>query len=126
LPKSQHLVRLFEVACAEDEETALRRSAPYLLEKYAAYASWGLPGLKFNPEDAPEIQLKKLAENRFGVGTPEQVTEALLDQYRIGITHVTMRASWPGMAQDDILASLELIGTKVLPEVRRRIAANET
>ena len=71
------------------------------------------------------MQLKKLAKDRFGVGTPEQVTEALMAQHRIGITHVTMRATWPGMAQADILASLELIGTRVLPEVRRRIAAGE-
>jgi alkanesulfonate monooxygenase SsuD/methylene tetrahydromethanopterin reductase-like flavin-dependent oxidoreductase (luciferase family) len=64
-------------------------------------------------------------QNLFGVGTPEQVISALMDQHRIGITHVTTRASWPGMKQHDIMASLELIGTKVLPEVRRRIAAGE-
>lgn len=125
LPPSKHFVRLVEVACAKDEETALRRSAPYLLEKYAAYISWGMPGLSLNKSDAPEIQLKNLAKNRFGVGTPEQVIEALMAQHRIGITHVTMRASWPGMNQSDILASLELIGTEVLPEVRRCIAASE-
>ena len=121
LPRSDQLVRLYEVTCAEDEDTALRRSAPHLLAKYAAYASWGLPGLSFNPEDAPEEQLRKLARNRFGVGTPEQVTASLVDQHRIGITHVTMRLSWPGMKQDDILASIELIGRKVLPEVHRQI-----
>lgn len=125
LPPSRHFVRLFEVACAPDEQTALKRTAPFLLEKYAAYMSWGLPGLSLDKGDAPETQLRKLAKDRFGVGTPEQVTEALMAQHRIGITHVTMRASWPGMPQADILASLELIGTKVLPEVRRRIAAGE-
>ncbi len=124
LPKSEHLVRLYEVACAEDEETALRRAAPYLLTKYAAYASWGLPGLDFKKEDAPEKQLKNLAANRFGVGSPEQVVSALMDQHRIGITHITMRTSWPGMKQEDILRGIELIGTKVLPEVRRLIAAD--
>jgi alkanesulfonate monooxygenase SsuD/methylene tetrahydromethanopterin reductase-like flavin-dependent oxidoreductase (luciferase family) len=125
LPEAEHMVRLYEVCCAEDEETALRRAAPYLIEKYAAYAAWGLPGLTFNPEDSPEEQLRKLAVDRFGVGTPDQVVEALLNQYRIGVNHVTMRTSWPGMPQEDILASLEMIGTKVLPEVRRRIAAGE-
>lgn len=123
LPKSEHIVRLYEIACAPDEETALRRSAPFLLAKYAAYASWGLPGLKFAKEDAPEVQLKKLAADRFGVGSPEQVIQALMDQHRVGITHMTMRMSWPGMKQDDILAGIELVGKKVLPEVRRRIAA---
>jgi len=29
-----------------------------------------------------------------------------------------MRVAWPGMRQDDILASIELLGRKVLPEVR--------
>ena len=69
--------------------------------------------------------LRRSPVDRFGVGTPDQVVEALLNQHRIGVNHVTMRTSWPGMPQEDILASLELIGTKVLPEVRRRIAAGE-
>ena len=125
LVPSRHFVRLYEAACAKDEETALRRTAPFLLEKYASYMAWGLPGLKLDKGDAPEEQLRKLARNRFGIGTPEQVIEALMNQHRIGITHLAMRVSWPGMPQADILASLELIGTEVLPEVRRRIAAGE-
>lgn len=123
LPPSQHVVRLYEVVCAPDEDTAVRRAAPFLLAKYAAYASWGLPGLQFDKSSAPEQQLRQLAANRFGVGTPEQVTEALAAQHRIGVTHVTMRVSWPGMKQDDILAGIDLLGRKVLPEVRRRVAA---
>ncbi len=123
LPPSPHVVRLFEVSCAADEETALRRAAPFLLTKYAAYASWGLPGLEFRKEDAPEEQLRKLAIDRFGVGTPEQVTDAFMKQHAMGITHITMRLSWPGMAHDEIMAGIETVGTKVLPEVRRRTPA---
>jgi hypothetical protein len=37
-----------------------------------------------------------------------------------------MRVSWPGMRQGDILAGIELIGTKVLPEVRKRVGAAKT
>lgn len=125
LPPSRHFVRLYEAACAKDEATALKRTAPFLLEKYASYMAWGLPGLKLDKGDAPEEQLRQLAKNRFGIGTPEQVIEALMAQHRIGITHLAMRVSWPGMPQADILASLELIGTEVLPEVRRRITAEE-
>jgi alkanesulfonate monooxygenase SsuD/methylene tetrahydromethanopterin reductase-like flavin-dependent oxidoreductase (luciferase family) len=124
-PPADHIVRLLEVACAADEETALRRAAPFLLSKYEAYASWGLPGLSFDKNAKPEEQLKQLGANRFGVGTPEQVTEALLQQHRAGITHVAMRLSWPGMKQDDILAVIELLGRKVFPEVRRRIASEK-
>jgi hypothetical protein len=47
------------------------------------------------------------------------VTEALVAQAKAGATHLTMRVSWPGMPQKDVLAGLELLGTRVLPEVRR-------
>lgn len=120
---AEHLCRLIEVGVAPDEETALTRTAPYLLDKYAAYLSWGIPGIELAPDAAPVEQLRALARNRFALGSPAQVTEALLAQHRAGVTHATMRISWPGMPQDDVLASIELLGTEVLPEVRRRIAA---
>src|SRR5947207_3317605 len=41
LAKSPHVCRLLEVGCAADEETAVRRVAPHLIEKYKAYFSWG-------------------------------------------------------------------------------------
>lgn len=121
LPPSRHFVRLYEVSCAADEETALRRAAPFLLAKYAAYASWGLPGLKLDTGASPEAQLRDLAKDRFGVGTPSQVVEALMAQHAVGVTHVTMRLSWPGMKQDEILAGIELLGREVLPAVRQRV-----
>ena len=123
LPPSAHLCRLLEVVCAPDEDTAVRRAAPYLLDKYAAYLSWGIPGITLDPGAGPEEQLRRLARNRFALGSPEQVTEALLAQAKAGVTHATMRVSWPGMPQRDVLTGIELLGTRVLPEVRRRLAA---
>ena len=124
LPKSTHVCRLLEVSCAPDEEAAHRRAAPYLIEKYKAYFSWGLEGLTLDPKAPPEQQFRSLAANRFAVGTPAQVADMLLAQHRIGITHLSMRVSWPGMAQADILSGIELLGTRVLPEVRRRTAGH--
>jgi len=117
------ICRLLEVVCAPDEETAIRRAAPYLLEKYAAYFSWGLEGVTLDPGAPPEAQLRGLAANRFAIGSPAQVTEALLAQRAAGATHLTMRVGWPGMPQADILAGIELLGREVLPEVRRRLTA---
>ena len=122
--ETDQLVRLFEVACAPDEETALQRAAPYLLAKYESYAQWGMPGVTSDPSVSEAEQLRKLAKNRFAVGSPAQVADALVEQYRIGIRHLTMRVSWPGMPQDHILESIDLLGREVLPEVRRRIAAD--
>jgi thiamine biosynthesis protein ThiS len=98
-PSTPHICRLLEVGCAQDEETVIRRVAPHLIEKYKAYFSWGLEGLKLDPEAGPEQQFRDLAAHRFAVGTPAQVTEMLMAQHRVGITHLAMRVSWPGMAQ---------------------------
>ena len=122
-PAAAEIGRLLEVSCAADEDAAIRRAAPYLLEKYAAYLSWGIPGITLDPKAPPEEQLRRLARNRFAVGSPAEVTEALLAQAKAGATHATMRVSWPGMPQKDVLAGIELLGTTVLPEVRRRLAA---
>lgn len=123
LPPSPHVCRLLEVVCAPDEDTAIRRAAPFLLEKYAAYFSWGLAGVTLDRAAAPEAQLRQLAADRFPLGSPAQVVEALVRQHRAGVTHATMRVSWPGMRQDDVLAGIELLGRQVLPEVRRRTGA---
>jgi alkanesulfonate monooxygenase SsuD/methylene tetrahydromethanopterin reductase-like flavin-dependent oxidoreductase (luciferase family) len=120
LPPSPHICRLLEVVCAPDEDTAIRRAAPFLLDKYSAYLSWGLAGITLDPAAKPEDQLRTLARNRFALGSPAQVTDALVAQHKAGASHLTMRVSWPGMRQEDILAGIELLGREVLPEVRRR------
>ena len=101
----------------------MRRTAPFLMEKYKSYASWGLEGLTLDPHVDPEQQFRALASNRFAVGAPATVIDMLVAQHRCGINHLSMRVSWPGMGQDEILASIELLGRKVLPAVRHRIAA---
>ncbi len=124
LPPHAQICRLLEVVCAPDEATAIRRAAPFLLEKYSAYLSWGLAGVSIDPAAPPEEQLRRLAANRFAVGSPAQVVDALLRQQRAGVTHVTMRVSWPGMPQPDILAGIELLGRKVLPDVRAALGGS--
>jgi alkanesulfonate monooxygenase SsuD/methylene tetrahydromethanopterin reductase-like flavin-dependent oxidoreductase (luciferase family) len=124
LPPSPHICRLLEVGCAPDDDTACRRVAPYLIEKYKAYFSWGLEGLTLDPNATPEQQFRGLAVNRFAVGAPASVIDMLLAQHRAGITHLSMRVSWPGMGQGDILAGIELLGRQVLPEARRRTSVS--
>jgi alkanesulfonate monooxygenase SsuD/methylene tetrahydromethanopterin reductase-like flavin-dependent oxidoreductase (luciferase family) len=120
LPPSGHVCRLLEVFVADDEASAVARAAPFLLEKYAAYMSWGLRDVAVDRAAAPEEQLRRLAADRFAIGSPAQVVEALVRQHRAGATHASMRVSWPGMPQADVLTGIELLGREVLPEVRRR------
>jgi alkanesulfonate monooxygenase SsuD/methylene tetrahydromethanopterin reductase-like flavin-dependent oxidoreductase (luciferase family) len=123
LPPVEHVCRLLEVGCAADDDAAIRRTAPFLMEKYKSYVSWGLEGLTLDPNAAPEQQFRALASKRFALGAPARVIDMLVAQHRGGINHLSMRVSWPGMGQEEILASIELLGRKVLPEVRQRIAA---
>jgi alkanesulfonate monooxygenase SsuD/methylene tetrahydromethanopterin reductase-like flavin-dependent oxidoreductase (luciferase family) len=123
LPPAEHFCRLLEVGCAADDDTAIRRSVPFLMEKYKSYASWGLQGLTLDPNAAPEQQFRALASKRFAVGAPASVIDMLVAQHHCGINHLSMRVSWPGMGQDEILASIEFLGRKVLPAVRQRTAA---
>lgn len=53
LPPSEHICRLLEVVCAPDEETAIRRAAPFLLEKYAVYLGWDFPASPSIPPRSP-------------------------------------------------------------------------
>jgi alkanesulfonate monooxygenase SsuD/methylene tetrahydromethanopterin reductase-like flavin-dependent oxidoreductase (luciferase family) len=84
----------------------------------------GFGRLTFDPNAAPEQQFRALTTRRFAVGAPATVVDMLVAQYHAGIHHLSMRVSWPGMKQDDILASIEILGRQVLPEVRRRTAAS--
>ena len=101
LPPAEHFCRLLEVGCAADDDTAIRRSAPFLMEKYKSYVSWGLEGLTLDPSAAPEQQFRALASKRFAVGAPASVIDMLVAQHRCGINHLSMRVSWPGMGQDN-------------------------
>ena len=125
LPPAEHFCRLLEVGCAADDDAAIHRSAPFLMEKYKSYVSWGLEGFTLDPNAAPEQQFRALASKRFAVGAPASVIDMLVAQHRCGINHLSMRVSWPGMGQNEILASIELLGRKVLPAVRHRTAAAE-
>lgn len=126
LPAGGHVCRLLEVVCAPDEDTAVRRAAPFLLAKYSAYLSWGMGGVTIDPTAAPEEQLRRLAADRFAIGSPTQVSDALVRLHHAGVTHASMRVGWPGMPQADILAGIELLGRVVLPEVRRRVSARSS
>lgn len=111
--------RMLEVHVAADTETAMRRAAPGLTEKYAAYAAWGQRDLM--PEGSNlDVPFDVLAEDRFVIGDPETVAAGLVRQHTdLGITHVAMRVQWPGMPQDHALECIELLGRDVLARVRR-------
>jgi alkanesulfonate monooxygenase SsuD/methylene tetrahydromethanopterin reductase-like flavin-dependent oxidoreductase (luciferase family) len=117
--------RLIEVFCHSDSGEARRRVAPHLLTKYAAYASWGLQNSGSDEDvegQSVEEQFSHLAKDRFVVGDPDEVVEGLVAQHQeVGLTHLTMRVTWPGSDPAHAMDCIELLGTEVLPRVRRRL-----
>ena len=120
--------RMLEVYCHDDAAQARRIARPHLLQKYAAYASWGLTGSAGQAasgagEADSDEGFAALAENRFVIGAPDDVVAGLVRQHRdVGITHLAMRVAWPGSDQRDTLACLEELGTDVLGRVRAALA----
>jgi hypothetical protein len=86
------------------------------MEKYKSYFSWGLEGLTPRSERHPEQQFRRAGVQAVRGGRAPSVIDMLVAQHHCGINHLSMRVSWPGMGQDEILASIELLGRKVLPE----------
>ncbi len=47
--------------------------------------------------------------------TPDEASRALEDMEAMGVGHVVFQGNWGGMAQDDVLRSMRLIGSEVIP-----------
>ena len=120
--------RMIEVYCHRDGDEARRRARPHLLTKYAAYAEWGLTGSAGAAAEASatiddEAAFAVLAEDRFIIGTPDEVVEQLVAQHRhLTMTHLAMRVAWPGSDASDAIECIEVLGTEVLPAVRSELS----
>jgi alkanesulfonate monooxygenase SsuD/methylene tetrahydromethanopterin reductase-like flavin-dependent oxidoreductase (luciferase family) len=74
--------------------------------KYAAYAAWGLADQKALPTD-----FREFARDRFVIGDKVAVEEEIA-RYRelLGVDHFIMRVQWPGLPQEQALASIRRLG----------------
>lgn len=107
-----------ELYVAEDRETAYVESEPYLGPKYQAYASWGqdkaLPG-----DESFSIPYQELARDRFLLGSPEEVTQEIRRyEEELDANYLIFRMNWPGMAQEQVLRQIELMGREVIPRIK--------
>jgi alkanesulfonate monooxygenase SsuD/methylene tetrahydromethanopterin reductase-like flavin-dependent oxidoreductase (luciferase family) len=107
-----------ELYIADDRETAYLESQPYLQPKYEAYAAWGqdkaLPG-----EEGFTIPYQELAQDRFLLGSSHEIVEEIRRyQHELGVNYLIFRMQWPGMAQEQVLHQIELMGREVIPQVK--------
>ena len=67
-------------------------------------------------------QRPDLAGRNFPVGGPETVAEKLIRHSKAlgGVDRFTFQMDNAGLTHEQLLASIELIGSKVMPEIRKR------
>lgn len=86
--------------------TALDECRGPLEYKYAAYAAWGL-----QDQDRVSVDFSDFARDRFIIGDRASVKEEIA-RYRelLGVDHFIMRCQWPGLPQEQTLASIRRLG----------------
>ncbi len=107
-----------EVFVADNRKEALRLCGPALESKYQAYVAWGQD--KPMPEgDELDLALEELLKDRFLIGSPDEVTEAILDIVRpTGVNHLIIGTHWPGMETSVAMDSMQRFAEEVMPRVR--------
>jgi alkanesulfonate monooxygenase SsuD/methylene tetrahydromethanopterin reductase-like flavin-dependent oxidoreductase (luciferase family) len=109
-----------ECSIARTREAALEAARPYLLQKYKAYAEWGLDK-PMPKEERLAVPYEELVRDRFIVGTPDDCL-AEIERYhdRLGVNHFLLRLQWPGMPQKLVMDQIELAGRDLIPSMRRQ------
>lgn len=118
LPPVATMPILREVCVAETDDAAFKSARPFLERKYAAYVQWGQSDV-LPAEDSLRGEWDELAAGgRFIIGSPETCAAQIREHVeRLGVDHIVCRAQWPGMAQKDVLRSMRLLASEVLPAV---------
>jgi len=107
-----------EVFVAGSREEALRLCGPALETKYKAYVQWGQD--KPMPEgDGLDMALDDLLKERFLIGSPDEVAEAILAIVRpTGVNHLIISTHWPGMETAVAMDAMRRFAEDVMPIVR--------
>lgn len=97
-----------ECFVAETAEKAHAIARAPLIYKYAAYASWGNANVAGQPvqEDFDAFQ-----QARFIVGDKAMVRDRIQWlRETLGVDHLVWRMQWPGLAQEDVLRAIDIMG----------------
>lgn len=111
-----------ETFVANTREEAVRKARPCLEQLYRnIYIKWKQNEAMNSPEEL-QWDFDRLSKDRFILGTPTECIEQI-EQYhtRLGTDFILVRFDWtPGLAQQDILRSMELFGQEVIPHFKKK------
>ncbi len=105
-----------ETFVAQSRKEAVEKARPCLEQLYrATYVKWKQNEAMSDPNEL-RWAFDKLAAGRFILGAPEECIDQIKAyESRLGIDYMLPRFDWtPGLAQEEILASMRLFGEKVI------------
>jgi len=113
---------LRNVVVAQDRPTAIRDAGPAIAESYRIFGNWGLfTGVVGDAKTHPDFE--ELIADRFIIGSPEECAAQILDLMQAtGCNRLVTRIQWLGMEQRHVMRTIELLGDKVAPLVRKALA----
>jgi len=108
-----------ETFVAKSRKEAVEKARPCLEQLYRAiYVKWKQNEAMNDPNEL-SWAFDKLAQGRFILGSPEECIEQLKEyESRLGVSYFLPRFDWtPGLPQEEILASMQLFGEKVIAKL---------
>jgi alkanesulfonate monooxygenase SsuD/methylene tetrahydromethanopterin reductase-like flavin-dependent oxidoreductase (luciferase family) len=117
-PKEVPIAR--EIFVANSREEAIETAKPFLEEKYKIYHQWGQDKAMPKGDDNLALDYDELLEDRFMLGSPEEIAEQIIDQNkRCGINHLVLQFHWVGIPQNLVLESMTRFAEEVRPLVEQ-------
>jgi alkanesulfonate monooxygenase SsuD/methylene tetrahydromethanopterin reductase-like flavin-dependent oxidoreductase (luciferase family) len=109
LQQSGRFVEDFPIArecyVGANHATAMDECRAALEYKYNSYAAWGMES------PTASMTFEQMARDRFIIGDKVSVKEEIARwQERLGVNHFIMRVQWPGLPQEQVLASIRRLG----------------
>jgi len=108
-----------ETFVAKSHREAVETARPCLEQLYRSiYIKWKQNEAMNDPNEL-RWTFDRLARGRFILGSPEECVDQIREyESRLGTTYMLARFDWtPGLAQDQIIASMRLFGEKVIQRI---------
>lgn len=118
-PRPADFPVLRNIVVAPDRATAIREVGPAIAESYKIFGNWGLfTEIVGDAKAHPEFE--DLLADRFIIGSPEACAADIDALMRAsGCTRLVCRIQWVGMDHRHVMRTIELLGSKVAPLVRK-------
>jgi alkanesulfonate monooxygenase SsuD/methylene tetrahydromethanopterin reductase-like flavin-dependent oxidoreductase (luciferase family) len=108
------------VAATEDE--AVRLARPYIEAKYKSYHEWGQDKSMAAGDDDLSIPFEELVQDRFLLGSPDQVAEQVIDyNKRLGVNVIIPAFQQVGTPHNQAMDALHIFAEEVMPKVRQGV-----